>query len=290
MKKTISSLLYVFALVCLCVACNNSEDMEPVDNQNASFDPTRKVFADEQAIVDFLKSVDHKGSLSTKGGGELQDLSVLEKFVQLTPYGDIVNDKYEYQVGEFIHKFGKSGFTEYKIATDKYTEALKTIADDKKILSELDNYSKVDDKTYQVSDGLFLIYTGYPIVETIEITPPETRVSADGRTKVRISFVTSYTFVYSDCKVKVEAWELVNGKFVDYNTQLRANWQIGISEGGPIVSSSGDSGLQTGNEWSSPALYWVAGMNVPRYSLHSGTMSGSCRCWDGQWITANYSK
>lgn len=291
MKKKIYSLMYVFALVCMCVACSNNEDPEPANgNQNAAVDPTRKVFANEQAVIDYLKSANYESSLSTGGGGEFTNLSVLEKFVKVTPFGDIVNDKYEYQVGEFIHKFGESGLTEYKIAFDKYADALKTIADDKAILNDLATYSKVDDNTYLISDGLYLIYTGYPIVESIDVTPPETRVSADGRTKVRISFVTSYTFVHSDCKIRVEAWELVDGKFVDYNTQLRANWQIGISEGGIILSSKGDTGLQTGHEWTSKALYKFTGINAPRYSFHSGTMSGSCKCWDGQWITANYTK
>lgn len=281
----------VFVLMCICIACSNNEDLGlPDNNQNAAFDPTRKIFANEEVLIDFLKSADHEGSLSTEEGGQLQDLSILEKFAKFTSFRGVLNDKYEYQVGDFIHKFGESGLTEYKISIGNYAEAINIIADDKAILDNLDSYSKVDDKTYLISDGLYLIYTGFPIIETIDITPPETKVSADGRTKVRISFVTSYTFVYSDCKIRVEAWELVNGDFVSYKTQLRANWQIGISEGGIIVSSKGDSGLQTGHEWQTKSLYSYAGMSAPRYSFYSGTMSGSCRCWDGQWITANYTK
>lgn len=291
MKKVIYSLMSVFAFLCICIACSNNEDLGPVDNnQNAAVDPTRKVFVNEEAVINFLKSVQEEDSLPTEGNDKLQELSILEKFAKFTSFGGVLNDKYEYQVGDFIHKFGESGLTEYKISVDNYAEALKIIADDKSILNNLDSYSKVGDRTYLISDGLYLIYTGFPIIETIDVTPPETRVSADGRTKVRISFVTSYTFVYSDCKIRVEAWELINGDFVSYKTQLRANWQIGISEGGIIVSSRGDSGLQNGHEWQTKSLYSYSGMSAPRYSFYSGTMSGSCKCWDGQWITANYTK
>lgn len=84
----------VFAFLCICIACSNNEDLGPVDNnQNAAVDPTRKVFVNEEAVINFLKSVQEEDSLPTEGNDKLQELSILEKFAKFTSFGGVLNDK-----------------------------------------------------------------------------------------------------------------------------------------------------------------------------------------------------
>lgn len=288
MKKKNYFLMYFMTLVCICISCNNDIEFNGSKNDK-SFDPTRKVFADEKAVTEFLQE---NASSIEEGNNQFYYSTILERLVKTTPFGKLVNDKFEYQIGDYIHKFGTSGYTEYKILASKYEIALTQIEKDDVILAKLDELRKLDDITYEISEGIYLIYTGIPLIEATEITPPDLRISADGRTKVRVSFQNSYNYLFSDCSIHVEAFENVNGEFIPYKTDIRANWTLGINAGSKVEYSSGNPGLITGrSSWYQTLLSTSVNVGeggAPRYSLNSGTMSGSCKCWDGQWITATW--
>lgn len=288
MKKENYFMMYFMLLMCICFGCNT--DIESNGPKNVkSIDPTRKVFVDENAVTEFLKE---NASSIGEGNNQYYYSTILERLVKTTPFGKLVNEKFEYQIGDYIHKFGTSGYTEYKILASNYEIALTQIVKDDEILAKLDDLKKLDDITYEISEGLYLIYTGIPLIEAIEITPPDLRISADGRTKVRVSFQNSYNYLFSDCSIHVEAFENVNGEFVPYKTDMRANWTLAINAGSKVEYSTGNTGLIINrSNWYQTLLSTSVNVGegaAPRYSLQSGTMSGSCKCWDGQWITATW--
>lgn len=100
MKKKNYFLMYFMTLVCICISCNNDAEFNGAKNDK-SFDPTRKVFVDENAVAEFLQE---NASLIEDGNNQFYYSTVLERLVKTTPFGKLVNDKFEYQIGDYIHK------------------------------------------------------------------------------------------------------------------------------------------------------------------------------------------
>jgi len=215
------------------------------------------------------------------------NLSIIETFIKYTTTGSILNRNLEFQVGNTIYKYGKSGYTIYEIEKDKYVDALKYANNDELTSKEIDKFNKTGKGKYSIEDGINLYYDGNPIIEVQRSNLPLTRVAADGRTKVQAAFWKSRGATKSSCGVKVEAWsrDNVNVDFSTADTDLQLVWNINVTIPLATIPIPFSGSLVGHGNIIKQELDWCTGYysyNMVKPSF----VSGSAKCWDGSWIAA----
>lgn len=222
--KTMNFLLAL--IVCIaCVSCLNEEGNFVESSENQSYDPTRKVFA---TYEDFKTYCEHLQKDGIAVADEAEQ-SIVECYKQLTGLSELFNEKNEYQIGDTIYKLGASGYTQYKIAVKSYLSAIELIDREEEIIADLQSFNKLNDTTYEISDGVSLYYTGKPIIELQDISndAPKTKTNLQYDTEVKVAFWTAHSTNAITCGYKVSAKKESTGKaFSTYLTLECKNVRI----------------------------------------------------------------
>ena len=189
------------------------------------YDPTRKVFA---TYEDFKIYCEHLQKDGIAVADEAEQ-SIVECYKQLTGLSELFNEKNEYQIGDTIYKLGASGYTQYKIAVKSYLSAIELIDREEEIIADLQSFNKLNDTTYEISDGVSLYYTGKPIIELQDISndAPKTKTNLQYDTEVKVAFWTAHSTNAITCGYKVSAKKESTGKaFSTYLTLECKNVRI----------------------------------------------------------------
>lgn len=196
---------FLFALiVCIaCVSCLNEEENFVASSENQLYDPTRKVFATHEDFKTYCEHLQKDGIAVA----DEAELSIVECYKQLTGLSELFNGKNEYQIGDTIYKLGVSGYTQYKIAVKSYLSAIELINREEEIIADLQSFNKLNDTTYEISDGVSLYYTGKPIIELQDISndAPKTKTNLQYDTEVKVAFWTAHSTNAITCGYKVSA-------------------------------------------------------------------------------------
>ena len=288
--KTINYLLaLIICLVCTC--CTNEEENFIPSDENQLNDPTRKVFVTYEDFENYCEQLQNNGVVV------IDDIeqTIVSSFKQLTGLNELFNENNEYQIGDTIYKLGNSGYTQYKIAKSSYLSALKLINNEKKLVDNLQSYIKVDDVTYEIASGVFLIYSGQPIIEIQEMGSgfPKTRVNTQYDTKVTVSFWVAHTSsAVITCGYKVSAVKESTGKA--FSTNLTLDWrgvyiEIGLPNGRPETIALYNSGASNPN---ASTLSFTAYKRESAYAsslninLVAGTIKGGAKAPNGKFVYA----
>lgn len=218
---------FLFALiVCIaCVSCLNEEENFVASSENQLYDPTRKVFATHEDFKTYCEHLQKDGIAVA----DEAELSIVECYKQLTGLSELFNGKNEYQIGDTIYKLGVSGYTQYKIAVKSYLSAIELINREEEIIADLQSFNKLNDTTYEISDGVSLYYTGKPIIELQDISndAPKTKTNLQYDTEVKVAFWTAHSTNAITCGYKVSAKKQSTGKaFSTYLTLECENVRI----------------------------------------------------------------
>lgn len=207
--KTMNFLLAL--IVCIaCVSCLNEEENFVASSENQLYDPTRKVFATYEEFKTYCEHLQKDGIAVT----DEAEQSIVECYKQLTGLSELFNEKNEYQIGDTIYKLGASGYTQYKIAVTSYLSAIELIDREEEIIADLQSFNKLNDTTYEISDGVSLYYTGKPIIELQDISndAPKTKTNLQYDTEVKVAFWTAHSTNAITCGYKVSAKKQSTGK------------------------------------------------------------------------------
>jgi len=262
------------------------------DVQDVSvLDPTRKCFADMKEFDAYLASHSNDAPFVTGTSVGGTEKSIIDEFITSTVIGSILNKKLEFQIGDTIYKYSKSGYCIFAVKQTEYAKAMSIMSKEKDILKRLNNYSSTEYGKYQIADGIVLYYTGDPIIEVTKKTSvPLTRISVDGRTKVQASFWRSKTPIRSSCGVKVEAWSREN-QYEDFSaadTDLELAWDLQFSMPAGLFPNP-SAGLRDGHgSVIKEELHSCGGYF--EFNMLAGSIIGSAKCWDNTWISANVKK
>lgn len=270
----------------LC-SCSNGEQDGIKDD--SFIELSRVCFADIAEYEEFLSA--NSNAIIVNPNFTLPEnennLSIIETFIKYTTTGSILNKNLEFQVGNTIYKYGKSGYTIYEIEKNKYIAALKYANNDELTSKEISKFNKTGEGKYSIEDGINLYYDGTPIIDVQISKEPLTRVAADGKTKVQAAFWKSRGAIKSSCGVKVEAWSRDNAN-VDFSaadTDLLLVWNININIPLATIPIPFSGSLTGHGNIIKQELDWCSGYYS--YNLiKPSTISGRAKCWDGSWITA----
>lgn len=290
--KTMFNLLFMAIICTMCVCCSN--DVENIDstNENLLNDPTRKVFASTEDFQNYCISLQNNDSEEINNTE-----TIIDSFKALTKLEKLFNAKNEYQIGDTIYKIGNSGYTHYKIAKNSYLSAITLIENEKEIIHNLQSYNKINDVTYEITSGAFLIYTGRPIIEIKEIaTNPQARTNTQYDTKVTVSFWVAHpSGTEITCGFKVSAIKESTGKA--FNTNLTLEWKGVYVELGQSGAPSDtferfyltNSGVSKANSSSLSFTSFKRGSmyaNSLNINLLSGTITGGAKAPNGKFVYA----
>lgn len=264
--------------------------MKTNSNENQLNDPTRKVFATYEDFENYCGQLQNKGAVTVDDTAQ----TIVSSFKQLTGLSELFNENNEYQIGDTIYKLGNSGYTQYKIAKSSYSSAIVLINGEKKIIDNLQSYSKVDDVTYEIASGVFLVYSGKPIIEMQDMTSdtPKTRVNSQYDTKVTVSFWVSRNYSAITCGYKVSVVKESTGKA--FNTNLTLDWhgvyiEIGLPNGRPETVALINSGASDSNASTLSFLAYKresAYANSLNINLVAGTIRGGAKAPNGKFVYA----
>ena len=265
-----------------------SEDTAILDGDVPQVEMSRAHFDNKADLEAYLSSY---GDTTIVSVAKKENPSIMEAFRANTAIGAILNDNLEFEVGNTIYKYGQAGYTIYEIEKSAYDDAGKYYNHEAETLAGLSSYPSPETGRYELEDGVTLYYTGDPVFEYISaFSPVPTRISADGLTRVQVSYWKSRGIVESSCGVEVEAWSRNSGNedFASYETDLQVQWDIYFNAPGSVKTPAGGSASGHGNVLRKQ-IYWCTGY----YSMDLVSPSlivGQCKCHDGSWLSAKVSK
>lgn len=149
-------------MLCSC----SDDEQDGIKGNDSSIELSRTCFTDVAEYEDFLSA--NSSAILVNPNFTLpedeKDLSIIETFIKYTTTGAILNRNLEYQIGDTIYKYGKSGYTIYEIAKEKYAEALKYANNDEQTRKDTGKFSKTEEGKYIIEDGISLYYDGNPVI------------------------------------------------------------------------------------------------------------------------------
>jgi hypothetical protein len=276
-------------------ACQNQEDFNKfLLNQKLSDTTSYRLhFTDVDDFKKYLsenEKSDNAINVPTKSSSDSE--SILDLYFKLTPMRKVFNQNYEFQIGDTILKLGKSGYTVYRIDSDKYNDVVELVSEDSRVIENINSYKKIDENTYEITKGLLIDYSGEPIIEIYPIKTKTFRASTAWN--IDVNFWRSSSFFYVACGIEMRYKELISGKLKEKSTDLQMQWTNTIIQlveknnaAGPILNLSGTKN-DTGS-YDKKTFDDYKGVNLGKfkYQIRGGSLIGRAK-YQEQWVEVRH--
>ena len=294
-----SKINFTVVLFMLFIMASCNKEMEIVEQTNIveNNDPSRKMFSsveDYKAYFEQVKKDDGNVPLLRSTTEVDEEETIVERFLSTTAMGKIFNSKYEFQVGDTIVKLGMSGYSSYKICSRSYQAALKLIEDEQSLFKKIGEYRKVEQNMYEIGDGIFLYYSGDPLIETqkVDENVVKLRTTEMYGAKVEVSFWRTSNFFFNGCGIEMSYRKLVGRRYKKVKTNLRMTWfnvvitHIYKNDRYGAILRHRDGEKDDTGYYDKKTFFETVGFNIGgwKYYLMGGVLTGSAE-HGGSWIT-----